>query len=70
LGSVSAEGSALILAWVSEAVVKSHGVKAGDVVKQLAQACGGGGGGKPTFAQAGGKQGEALSTALEAFVLG
>jgi alanyl-tRNA synthetase len=48
-------------------VVKAHGVKAGDIVKQLAQACGGGGGGKPTFAQAGGKNGEALAEALHTF---
>ena len=69
LASVSSEGSALILAWVADAVVKSQGVKAGDIVKQLAQACGGGGGGKPTFAQAGGKNGEALAEALNAFTL-
>jgi alanyl-tRNA synthetase len=57
----------LILAWVADAVVKAHGVKAGDIVKQLAQTCGGGGGGKPTFAQAGGKNGEALAEALHTF---
>jgi alanyl-tRNA synthetase len=69
LASVSSEGSALILAWVADAVVKSQGVKAGDIVKQLAQACGGGGGGKPTFAQAGGKHGHALAEAVRQFSL-
>jgi alanyl-tRNA synthetase len=69
LGSVSEEGNALILVWVAEAVVKSHGIKAGDIVKTLAQACGGGGGGKPTFAQAGGKNGAALESALNSLTL-
>jgi alanyl-tRNA synthetase len=54
---------------VADAVVKSQGVKAGDIVKQLAQACGGGGGGKPTFAQAGGKHGHALTEAVRQFSL-
>jgi alanyl-tRNA synthetase len=69
LGSVTAEGAALILAWVADAVVKTHGIKAGELVKQLAYACGGGGGGKPTFAQAGGKHGHALAEAVRQFSL-
>jgi alanyl-tRNA synthetase len=62
LGSVN-EGKAVILVWVSEPLVKT-GINAGSIVKSLAQACGGGGGGKPAFAQAGGKDGHALSAAL------
>jgi alanyl-tRNA synthetase len=42
-----------------------RGVKAGDIVKLAAQVVGGGGGGKPTMAQAGGKDPEKLSDALE-----
>ena len=40
-------------------------VKAGDLVKQLAQLAGGNGGGRPDFAQAGGKDGAKVHEALE-----
>jgi alanyl-tRNA synthetase len=39
--------------------------KAGDIVKKAAEVCGGGGGGRPDMAQAGGKQPEKLTEALE-----
>ena len=67
LGS-NVEGKAVILVWVDETLVK-QGVKAGDMVKTLAAACEGGGGGKPTFAQAGGKAGHLLADALAKFQL-
>jgi alanyl-tRNA synthetase len=67
LGS-NVEGKAVMLVWVDEALVK-QGVKAGDIVKTLAAACEGGGGGKPTFAQAGGKAGYLLADALAGFQL-
>jgi alanyl-tRNA synthetase len=67
LGS-NVEGKAVILVWVDETLVK-QGVKAGDIVKTLAAACEGGGGGKPTFAQAGGKAGHLLAEALASFQL-
>jgi alanyl-tRNA synthetase len=67
LGS-NVEGKAVILVWVDEALVK-QGVKAGDIVKTLAAACEGGGGGKPSFAQAGGKAGHLLADALAGFKL-
>jgi alanyl-tRNA synthetase len=41
-------------------------IKAGDLVKTLSALVGGGGGGRPDFAQAGGKQPENLPTALAA----
>ncbi len=41
------------------------GIKAGDLVKQAAAICGGGGGGKPQFAQAGGKDGSKVDEAIE-----
>ncbi|HEX3530899.1 MAG TPA: alanine--tRNA ligase [Thermoanaerobaculia bacterium] len=41
-------------------------VKAGDLVKRLSAIVGGGGGGRPDFAQAGGKEPEKLPTALAA----
>ena len=68
LGS-NVEGKAVILVWVDETLVK-QGVKAGEIVKTLASACEGGGGGKPTFAQAGGKAGHLLADALAGFQLG
>ena len=53
-----------LVAMVSEEMVQATGLKAGDWVKQAAQVVGGGGGGKPTMAQAGGKQPDKLPDAL------
>jgi alanyl-tRNA synthetase len=39
-------------------------VKAGDLVKKLSAIVGGGGGGRPDFAQAGGKEPDKLPAAL------
>lgn len=64
LGS-NTEGKAMFVCAVSDDRIKA-GVKAGELVKQLASHCGGGGGGKPSFAQAGGKQGEKVVEALQA----
>ena len=41
------------------------GLNAGQLVKLAAEHCQGGGGGKPNFAQAGGKDGQAVGRALE-----
>ncbi len=41
-----------------------RGLKAGDLIKRLAQVVGGGGGGRPDMAQAGGKDPEKLAEAL------
>ena len=43
----------------------AKGLKAGDWVRQAAQAAGGGGGGRPQMAQAGGKDPAKLAEALE-----
>jgi alanyl-tRNA synthetase len=40
-------------------------VKAGDLVKELSKITGGNGGGRPDFAQAGGKEGKLVPEALE-----
>ena len=58
------EGSVSILAAVTPDLVK-RGVKAGDVVKQVAEVVGGKGGGKPDTAQAGGKEPAKLPDALK-----
>lgn len=56
-------GKAQFIAAVPEAWVK-QGLKAGDLVKQAATLCEGGGGGKPSFAQAGGKLGQNVPQAV------
>ena len=53
----------MLIAAVTEDLVK-RGLKAGDLVKFVAAPLGGGGGGKPTLAQAGGKDASKLQDAL------
>jgi len=63
LGSVLAPDKVALVAAFSPAVVKT-GVKAGQVVGAAAKVCGGGGGGRPNLAQAGGKDGSKVPDAL------
>jgi alanyl-tRNA synthetase len=59
-----AEGDKVVLlAGVSDDLIKK-GLKAGDIVKEIAPIVGGGGGGKPQMAQAGGKNPKNLPQAL------
>ena len=60
-----AGGRPLFIAMATDAAV-SRGVHAGDVVKQVAKIAGGGGGGKPAMAQAGGRDASKLDEALAA----
>ncbi len=62
LGAV-AGGRVHLVANVADAVVE-RGVKAGDVVRVAAEVTGGGGGGRDTMAQAGGRDPEKLDEAL------
>jgi alanyl-tRNA synthetase len=57
------DGKVGLLAAVSDDVIK-RGVKAGDLIKQIAPIVGGGGGGRPNMAQAGGKDPSKLGDAL------
>ena len=57
------EGKVSVLAALSPDLVKK-GLKAGDIVKQVAPLIGGGGGGKPDMAPAGGKDAAKLPDAL------
>ena len=57
------EGKVPLVAALTADLVKK-GLKAGDVVKQIAPIIGGGGGGKPDMAQAGGKDAAKLPDAL------
>ncbi len=54
----------LLVAAVTSKYVK-EGFHAGKLIKQIASYCGGGGGGRPDMAQAGGKEPEKLQKALE-----
>ena len=45
---------------------RCKGIHCGQIVKEVATLCGGGGGGRPDMAQAGGKDPEKLDAALNA----
>jgi alanyl-tRNA synthetase len=62
LGTIVDEKPAVIAA-ITDDLVK-RGLKAGDLVKFVAEPMGGSGGGKPTLAQAGGKDASKLPEAL------
>jgi alanyl-tRNA synthetase len=62
---VPADGKVSLIVSATQAAV-DRGVKAGDIVKLAAGIVGGGGGGRPTMAQAGGKDPSKLPDALEA----
>ncbi len=62
LGAVL-DGKPTIIATVTEDLTR-RGVHAGNLVKKVAEVVGGGGGGKPTMAQAGGKDAARLGEAL------
>ena len=59
------DGRVHLVAQVAPALVE-RGVKAGDVIRTAAQVAGGGGGGRDTMAQAGGRDPEKLDAALQA----
>jgi alanyl-tRNA synthetase len=63
LASISEDGRPALIAAVSEDLVK-RGLHAGDLVKFVAQPLGGSGGGRPTLAQAGGKDASKLEQSL------
>ncbi len=57
-------GRPQIVVAVTDALVKD-GLRAGDLIKPIARVVGGGGGGRPQMAQAGGKDSSKISEALE-----
>ena len=67
ISSVEEQKVSMVAAF-SPAVVKK-GLQAGKFIGSIAKICGGGGGGRPNFAQAGGKDpsniGQALTTAQQ-----
>ncbi len=63
LGSALGDGKAAILVAVTPDLTSR--IKAGDLVKQIAPIIGGSGGGRPDFAQAGGRDPSKVETALD-----
>ncbi|OMO91979.1 Alanine-tRNA ligase, class IIc [Corchorus olitorius] len=64
LGSSPEEGKVSLVAAFTPTVV-GLGIQAGKFIGPIAKLCGGGGGGRPNFAQAGGRKPENLPSALE-----
>jgi alanyl-tRNA synthetase len=64
LGVPADDGKVMLLAGVTADLIKK-GLKAGDIVKAIAPIVGGGGGGRPDMAQAGGKDAAKLPEALD-----
>jgi alanyl-tRNA synthetase len=60
------EGKAAFISGVSKDVLISKALSASDCVKTAAKVCGGGGGGRPDLAEAGGKDPSKIAEALEA----
>ena len=65
LPDLSDQGKVILVAAFGRDVI-AHGQQAGKFIGSIAKICGGGGGGRPNLAQAGGRDGEALDMALEA----
>lgn len=65
LASVTSKGQPALIAGATDEAVAA-GFKAGDIIKKIAPVVGGGGGGRPTMAQAGGKDASAIPAALDA----
>lgn len=61
------KGKVQLIAGVTDDLVKRN-LHAGNLIKQAAQICGGGGGGRPDMAQAGGKDASKIKEALQSVV--
>ncbi len=66
LGAIPEEGKVSLVAAFSTKINKEKQLQAGKFIGQIAKICGGGGGGRPNLAQAGGKDASKLPEALEA----
>jgi len=64
LGAKS-DGKPQLMLYISEDLVKSRKLHAGNIIKELARSIQGGGGGQPFFASAGGTHADGLSQALQ-----
>jgi alanyl-tRNA synthetase len=74
LGSIPAEEKVSLVAAFSQKLIKEKQLQAGKFIGAIAKICGGGGGGRPNLAQAGGrdasKLGEALDSAKQQLIEG
>ena len=59
------DGKPMLNVMLSDDMVKDHGLNAGQLVREAAKLMQGGGGGQPHFAQAGGKNVDGLSAAID-----
>lgn len=66
LGSIPAEGKVSLVAAFSQKVIQEKKLQAGKFIGGIAKICGGGGGGRPNLAQAGGRDASKLDKALDA----
>ncbi|WP_036482014.1 alanine--tRNA ligase [Myxosarcina sp. GI1] len=66
LGSIPAESKVSLVAAFSQQVIKEKKLQAGKFIGGIAKICGGGGGGRPNLAQAGGRDASKLDEALDA----
>ncbi len=64
LASVPEEGKVSLVAAFSSRVIKDKKLQAGRFIGEIAKICGGGGGGRPNLAQAGGRDASKLAEAL------
>ncbi|MDJ0725496.1 MAG: alanine--tRNA ligase [Prochloraceae cyanobacterium] len=64
LASIPSEGKVSLVAAFSQKVIKEKKLQAGKFIGQIAKICGGGGGGRPNLAQAGGRDASKLPEAL------
>jgi alanyl-tRNA synthetase len=62
LGAASDDGKVVLICTVSKTLTKQY--QAGKLIKEIAAMVGGGGGGRPDFAQAGGSEPDKLDAAL------
>ena len=74
IASIPSEGKVSLVAAFSQKVIKEKKLQAGKFIGGIAKICGGGGGGRPNLAQAGGrdasKLGEALAVAKQQLIEG
>ena len=65
IASIPSAGKVSLVAAFSPKVIKEKQLQAGKFIGTIAKICGGGGGGRPNLAQAGGRDGSKLAEALD-----
>jgi alanyl-tRNA synthetase len=65
IASIPSEGKVSLVAAFSQKIIKEKNLQAGKFIGNIAKICGGGGGGRPNLAQAGGKDPGKIDSALD-----